>query len=69
MGWVEGLVAFPPSALPSHFMSLSCRSTGVWPSISVSWVRETGGCLPPAPRSAELPSSTQGPHRSPRLGP
>lgn len=44
---------------PSPVILLSCRSTGVWPSISVNWVRETGGCLPPASRSAELPGSTQ----------
>lgn len=49
MGWAAGLLlAFPPSTLPSHFIPLSCRSTDTWPSISVTWVRETGGCLPPA---------------------
>lgn len=49
-GWWWGLPFFSPSStLPSCFTPLSCRSTGVWPSFSVTWVRETGGCPLPAP--------------------
>lgn len=50
----SGSCPFPSSILPSCFTLLSCRSTGAWPSFSVTWVRETGGC--PHLHPTKLPS-------------